>query len=285
MVESGPGTTGTPPPPTPHPAYGHPQQHPQPAPGYGYPQPPAQPAPPAADYGYPQLPAPQLVGWGGQVPYNPYPHNNGLGSTPPYGPGPYQEPPEPRRSKRSTALLVVVALVVALGAGGSVYALMKGGGNGSRTAAGSGGRATSAAPTTPGPSTGQPSSTGSASASAKPSGGDAVPSRYLGTWNASIDNSTGHNTRQLTIKQGKVGDPVLKLVADGPGYHCVFSADLTQRPGGDSPLTLGASTVTSGQPLSSCSPGAASEVTLLSDGTLQRVNTGNGEKLTYTKAG
>ncbi|MFE2419748.1 serine/threonine-protein kinase [Streptomyces hokutonensis] len=282
VVESQAGPTGTPPPPTPHPAYGHPQQHPQPAPGYGYPQP---PAPPAADYGYPQLPARQLVGWGGQVPYNPYPHNPGLGSTPPYGPGPYLEPQGTRRSKRSTALLVVVALVVALGAGGSVYALMQGGGNGGRTAAGSGGRATSAAPTTPGPTTGEPSTAKSPSPSETPSGGDAVPSGYLGTWNASIDNSTGHNTRQLTIKQGKVGDPVLKLVADGPGYHCVFSADLAQRPGDNGPLAIGASTVTSGQPLSSCSPGAASEVTLLSDGTLQRVNTGNGEKLTYTKSG
>ncbi|WP_427921650.1 serine/threonine-protein kinase [Streptomyces sp. cg40] len=285
VVESGPGPTGTPPPPTPHPAYGHPQQHPQPAPGYGYPQPPAQPAPPAADHGYPQFPARQLVGWGGQVPYNPYPHNNGLGSTPPYGPSPYLEPQEPRRGKRSTALLVLVALVVALGAGGSVYALMKGGGNGSRTAAGSGGRATGAAPTTPGPTTGRPSPTGSASDSATPSGADAVPSGYLGTWNASIDNSTGHNTRQLTISQGKVGDPVLKLVADGPGYHCVFSADLTQRPDGKGPLAIGASTVTSGQPLSSCTPGSASEVSLLSDGSLERVNTGNDEKLTYTKSG
>jgi hypothetical protein len=180
----------------------------------------------------------------------------------------------------------VAALVVALGAGGSVYALMKGGGNGSRTATGSGGRATSAAPTTPGPTTtgpttGEPSPTSSAT----PSGDGAVPSGYLGTWNTSIDNSTGHSTRQLTIRQGKVGDPVLTLVADGPGYHCVFSADLTQRPGGGSPLAIGASTVTSGQPLSACSPGAASEVTLLSDRTLQRVNTGNGEKLTYTKSG
>ncbi|MFJ9893728.1 serine/threonine-protein kinase [Streptomyces sp. NPDC091280] len=246
-----------------------PQQHPQPAPGYGY----------------PQLPGRQLVGWGGQVPYNPYPHNNGAAPTQPYGAGSYLEPREPRRSRRSTALLVLVALVVALGAGGSVYALMKGGGNGSRTATGSGGRATSAAPTTPGSADGQPSPTGSASAAAKPSGDDAVPSGYLGTWDAAIDNSTGHNTRQLTITQGTVGDPVLKLVADGPGYHCVFSADLTRKPGGDGPLRIGASTVTSGQPLSSCSPGAASEVTLLSDGTLQRVNTDSGEKLTYTKSG
>lgn len=161
---------------------------------------------------------------------------------------------------------------------------MKDGGNGSRTKAGSGGgAATSAAPTTPGPSTGEPSA--SPSPSATPTGDGAVPTGYLGTWNASIDNDTGHNTRQLTIRQGKVGDPVLTLVADGPGYHCEFSADLAQEPGGESPLAIGASTVTSGQPRSSCNPGSATEITLLSDSTLQRVSTSTGEKLTYTKSG
>lgn len=307
MVE-GPGGAATPPPgpaapPTPHPAYGYPQQHPQPSAAYGYPQQPAQPsaaygspeppAQPPAAYVSPEPPARQLLGWGGQVPYNPYPHNDGLGSTPPYGPGPlgatqrYGEPEEPRRNGRSTALLVTVALVVALGAGGSVYALMKGDGDSGGRTNGAGGRATSAAPTTPGATTGEPSPTDSSSASPSvtPSGDRAVPSGYLGTWNASIDNSTGHNTRQLTIRQGKVGDPVLTLVADGPDYHCVFTADLAQRPGGESPLAIGASTVTSGRPLSSCNPGSATEITLLSDGTLQRVNTSNGEKLTYTKSG
>ncbi|WP_369189293.1 protein kinase [Streptomyces sp. R08] len=274
------GAPRTPNPPAPHPAYGYPQQHPQPA-AYN-------PPPPPTAYGYPeqQAPARQLVGWGGQVPYNPYPHNHdvGLGPTPPYGPGPGGEPHAPPRNGRSTALLVVVALIVALGAGGSVYALMKDGGNGSRTKAGSGGgAATSAAPTTPGPSTGEPSA--SPSPSATPTGDGAVPSGYLGTWNASIDNDTGHNTRQLTIRQGKVGDPVLTLVADGPGYHCEFSADLAQEPGGESPLAIGASTVTSGQPRSSCNPGSATEITLLSDSTLQRVSTSTGEKLTYTKSG
>ncbi|MFD4561625.1 protein kinase [Streptomyces sp. NPDC058469] len=345
------GSTRTPPPQPPHPAYGYPQQHPQPsaaygdpqqpnqpsAPGssqpaaqpsgpygdpqqpnepsaygasrqpaqppaaYGNPQQPAQPsaangyaqppAPPSPADAYPQPPGRQLIGWGGQVPYNPYPHNGGLGATPPYGPGPvgvappYGEPQPPRRNGRSTALLVVVALVVALGAGGSVYALMKGGGNGGRTKAGSGGQATSAAPTTPGPSTGEPTPSRSPSPSATPAGDGAVPSGYLGTWNASIDNATGHNTRQLTIRQGKVGAPVLTLVADGPGYHCEFTADLAQEPGGESPLAIGASTVTSGKPLSSCNPGSATEITLLSDRTLQRVNTDSGEKLTYTKSG
>ncbi|MGH1554735.1 hypothetical protein ACRAWF_30860 [Streptomyces sp. L7] len=285
MVESQAGTTGAPPPPTPHPAYGHPQQHPQPAPGYGYPQPPAQPDPPAADYGYPQLPARQLVGWGGQVPYNPYPHNNGLGSTPPYGPSPYLELPGAapqqavdRAARRGRA---------GRRAGGGRFGVRADEGRRQRQPydgrfgrPGHQCRAHHAGSDHRGTVDGEipvPSAT--------PSGADAVPSGYLGTWNTSIDNSTGHNTRQLTIKQGKVGDPVLKLVADGPGYHCVFSADLAQQPGSDGPLAIGASTVTSGQPLSSCSPGAASEVTLLSDGTLQRVNTGNGEKLTYTKSG
>jgi len=292
------GATRTPPPPQPpHPAYGYPQQHPQPSAAYGDPQPdqPYQPtaygsAHPSPAAGYPQPPARQLRGWGGQVPYNPYPHNGGLGATPPYGPAPvgavppYGEPQPPRRNGRSTALLVVVALVVALGAGGSVYALMKDGGDGGRTKAGSGGQATSAAPTTPGPSTGESSASQSPSPSATPTGDGAVPSGYLGTWNASIDNTTGHNTRQLTIRQGKVGSPVLTLVADGPGYHCEFTADLAQEPGGESPLAIGASTVTSGKPLSSCNPGSATEITLLSDNTLERVNTSNGEKLTYTKA-
>ncbi|MFI6466807.1 protein kinase [Streptomyces sp. NPDC050528] len=282
------GATRTPPPPQPpHPAYGYPQQHPQPSAAYADPQQPAQHAQPADPYGYPQPPSRQLLGWGGQVPYNPYPHNGGLGATPPYGPGPvgavpmYGEPQPPRRNGRSTALLVLVALVVALGAGGSVYALMKDGSNSGRTKAGSGGQATSAAPTTPGPT----ATTGKPSPSATPTSDGSVPSGYLGTWNASIDNATGHNTRQLTIRQGKVGSPVLTLVANGPGYHCEFTADLAQEPGGESPLAIGASTVTSGKPLSSCNPGSATEITLLSDTTLERVNTSNGEKLTYTKAG
>ena len=271
------GATRTPPPPQPpHPAYGYPQQHPQPSAAYADPQ-----------QAYPQPPPRQLLGWGGQVPYNPYPHNGGLGATPPYGPGPagmapaYGEPQPPRRNGRSTAFLVVVALVVALGAGGSVYALMKDGSNSGRAKAGSGGQATSAAPSTPGPT----ATTGKPSPSATPTSDGAVPGGYLGTWNASIDNATGHNTRQLTIRQGKVGSPVLTLVADGPGYHCEFTADLAQEPGGESPLAIGASTVTSGKPLSSCNPGSATEITLLSDTTLERVNTSNGEKLTYTKAG
>jgi hypothetical protein len=48
-------------------------------------------------------------------------------------------------------------------------------------------------------------------------------------------------------------------------------------------LRVGPSTVTAGEPVSSCVPGAATELTLLPDGRLKRVSTGNGESLIYTK--
>ncbi|MFF4270251.1 serine/threonine-protein kinase [Streptomyces sp. NPDC001536] len=252
-----------------HPAYGHPQQHPQhpqqPQSAYGYPQQPQAPA-----YGYPSQP-------GAPSPYNPY---GGPGHTPPYGPGPGFPPaPEPqRRNGRSTAALVVVALVVALAAGGSVYALMNSDG-GDDDKAGPTPTPTASAPTTPGPTTPEPSPTPTTSAPAD--GG--IPAGYLGTWTSTIDNSEGSHTRQLTIQDGEVGDTVLSLVADGPDYHCVFEADLAETPADNGPLRIGPSTVTVGEPASSCSPGAASEVTLLANGTLERVNTSNGEKLTYTK--
>ncbi|MFG2478043.1 serine/threonine-protein kinase [Streptomyces fagopyri] len=262
------GFHGTPPPaapPAPHPAYGYPQQHPSLS------------GPPA--YGYPQ------GGWG--APPGSY------GSTTPYGPGAGPVPDllePPRRNGRSTAALIVVALVVALGAGGSVYALMRGG---SGTDDSKGTPATTAA-TTPGPTASGPSGSASASAptesSASPSApGGTVPEAFLGTWDASIDNTTGHNTRRLTIQQGEVGDTVLSLTADGPlgsgTYHCVFQAELTAAPAAGGPLRIGPSQVLSGEPLSSCTPGAASEVTLLPDGGLRRVNTGSGDALTYTKSG
>ncbi|MFD8126482.1 serine/threonine-protein kinase [Streptomyces mirabilis] len=269
------GADQTPPPgapPAAHPAYGHPQQHPSPT------------GPPA--YGHPQ------GGWGAPGSYGPTPSYGPGMPTTPYGPAGVPEPEPPRRSGRSTAALIVVALVVALGAGGSVYALMQGGpAKGTDDAKAS--SAASKSPSTPDSSPSSPS-TPSSSPSDSPSpqasqGGGAIPEGFLGTWDASIDNATGHNTRRLTIQQGAVGDTVLSLVADGPSgsstYHCVFRAELTAAPGAGGPLVIGPSEVTGGAPISSCSPGAASEITLQSDGRLRRVNTGSGESLTYTKSG
>lgn len=115
----------------------------------------------------------------------------------------------------------------------------------------------------------------------------AVPSGYLGTWTASIDNSRGHNTRSLTITQGEVGDTVLNLVATGPtdtgAYQCAFVATLAEQPSNAALLRIGPSRVTSGEPASYCTPGAATTLTLLPNGTLQRVTAGSGERLTYEK--
>ncbi|MFF3502454.1 protein kinase [Streptomyces sp. NPDC003247] len=285
------GAGGTTAPPA-HPAYGHPRPHPQSAP-----------------------PVPQTVPGPGPVPHNPYatagggpgatlPHSghapygnephpssgpHGEGPYPSYAPytpyGPYGDEPQepPRRSGRTTALLVVVALVVALAAGGSVYALMNGGGADS-TARPDPAPTASAPSTSSGTGSATPAASGGPSASpsaSEPAG--AVPADYLGTWATTVDGASGTDTRRLTLTQGEVGDTVLSLVAEGDSYHCEFTAELTQRPSSDGPLRIGPSTVTTGEPLSSCSPGAPTEVTLLSDGRLQRVNTSTGEKLTYTR--
>jgi hypothetical protein len=177
----------------------------------------------------------------------------------------------------------VIALVVALAAGGSVYALMQGGGD-DRADDGPGPtHSTGAPPTTPGPSP----TASRPDTSSSPADGT-IPTGYLGTWSTTIDNADGEHSRSLTIQQGEPGDTVLSLVADGPTkgggtYHCVFEGRLTTEPGSDGALKIGPSSVKTGQPRTACTPGAATEVTLLPDGTLQRVNTSSGERLTYTK--
>ncbi|MDT0406604.1 serine/threonine-protein kinase [Streptomyces edwardsiae] len=234
------------------------------------------PVPAPGPYGHPQQPA---YGY-------PYSGGHGPGQTPPYGPPPYlPAAPAPRRDSRSTVLLVVIALVVALAAGGTVYALMSGGDTGHRA----GGDPTTPPPTSAGATQGaasdDPSPTRQPSTSAPADG--TVPADYLGSWSTTIDNASGEHTRTLTIQQGEVGDTVMSLVADGPAgsgtYHCVFEARLTADPGSGGRLELGPSSVTVGEPRSACTPGAASTITLLSGDSLQRVNTGTGEQLTYTR--
>ncbi|MFJ5774970.1 protein kinase [Streptomyces sp. NPDC093094] len=261
-LPAAPGGQGAPP----HPAYGPPSSsYGRPQPGHG-----------GHGYGHPQAGAGH-----GPVHGGPGQGHGGLGPTL-YGP----PPPEPvRRNGRATAALVAVALVVALAAGGSVYALMNRGDDGA-----AGGDPTPApvtsAPATTGPATGDPTPASSGPTSSAPSDG-AVPQAYVGTWTAVIDNDGGRNTRVLTIGQGQVGDVVLSLTAEGPAgsgtYRCVFEAGLSEEPGADGPLAIGPSTVTTGEPASSCTPGGPTEITLLSDGSLRRVNTATGEELTYTR--
>ncbi|GAA3895280.1 hypothetical protein GCM10023084_55020 [Streptomyces lacrimifluminis] len=176
-----------------------------------------------------------------------------------YAAGRAQLAHRPGRSRLSVAL-GAAALVVALGAGASIVTQLNGDDDSPAT------------PASPTPT-------------ASPAG--AVPSGFLGTWTASIDNSTGHNTRRLTITQGEVGDRVLTLVADGPTdtgtYHCVFVATLAEQPANGTLLRIAPSRVTVGEPPSACSPGAASTLTLREDGTLERATTGSGGRLTYGK--
>ncbi|MET8770093.1 serine/threonine-protein kinase [Streptomyces sp. NPDC004658] len=253
-------------------------------PAYGVPQPqpayPPQPPYPRQPYAQPHPPHAQPVGHGYPPP----------GSTPPYGPPTVGVPVDAeRRNGRSTALLVVIALVVALGAGGSVYALMRNGGGTDDKGGGTVGPAPTATSGPPDDSGApSPSATQESSPSPSASAAGAVPDAYLGTWRTTIDNANGANTRELTIRQGEVGDTVLTLVADGPtegggSYHCVFEAELAEQPGAGGPLEIGPSTVTTGEPASSCTPGEATEVTLLPDGRLKRAKASGGESLTYTK--
>ncbi|MFE0809971.1 serine/threonine-protein kinase [Streptomyces sp. NPDC058848] len=250
--------------------------------------------PPAAPHGHAAAPvfgAPPpghhpYGGLGSTPPYGPPPHG-----TPPYGPPPYGPPHERSGRGRSTALLAVVALVVALGAGGSVYALMSGKDGGGRAG---GDPTTTATATTsqgqgenqdPTPDGSSPTTEADRPTTPAPREG-AIPTAYLGTWTTTIDNASGVHTRRLTIQQGEVGDTVLSLVADGPAgggtYHCVFEADLSTAPDTDGPLSIGPSTVTVG-PATSCAPGEPTTVTLLPDGSLRRVNNDSGESLTYTR--
>ncbi|MFI6722709.1 protein kinase [Streptomyces sp. R-74717] len=271
-VHTLPPMAGPPTPPTPAPA----PPHGPPSPAYGYPQLPAQPHPGQA-FG----PQQNYAGYG----YPPQQQQPGFGATPPYGPG-YPAVPQPgpepaRRGRGSTIALVAIAVLVAIGAGGSVYAFMNDRGpapNPSHTASDS--------PVTDDPSS--PDADPSPSDEKKNSDGP-IPAGYLGTWSGSIDNASGHSTRELVIQQGPVGRTVLTLTADGPldgggSYHCVFQADLTAEPSPTGPVEVGPSTVVVGEPMTSCTAGKPTRLTLLPDGSLRRENTDSGEQLTYTKA-
>ncbi|MFD4634163.1 serine/threonine-protein kinase [Streptomyces sp. NPDC058284] len=251
------------------PAYGYPQQHPQAA-AYGYPQYAQQQSAPPPGYG----PTP-AYGPGSTPPYGP-------GATPPYGPVP--PPGSPRRSGRSTAALIAVALIVALGAGGAVYAVMKGdstgtkGGHDRKNNAGSASR-------TPGPTSSTPDPT-SPSPSASDTEEGTVPDKYLGTWTGGLDTKTGHSTRELTLRQGEVGDTVLSVTADGPTdtggtYHCVFRGKLESASGDR--LLIGPTEITVGEPMASCTPGHPSVITILGNGKLRRADTDGSRELTYDK--
>ena len=228
----------------PHPAYGHPQQ---------YPAPPRQPMPPPTQA---SMPMPMQV----PVPHNPYAADAVAYGTPrgdhPDHPGhadDLQDPP--RRGRRSAVLLTVIALVVALAAGGTVYAFMNGDGTPARAPPRSARRPRHRTDRAPSPPRRPP-----------PPRHPPEEGRYpRTTWAPGPPRSTHGRRRHPAADPlpGRGGRHVLRLVADGDAYHCEFP----RPPAGPAPrvpLEVGPSTVTTGEPLSSCCPGEATEVTLLS---------------------
>ncbi|MGW6857271.1 serine/threonine-protein kinase [Streptomyces xanthophaeus] len=224
------------------------------------PVPPAPPTPPVA--APPPLP-----------PAAPAPTLSGHPTYPAFAP---QEAERVDRSRAaSTVFLLAVAVVVAVAAGGTVYAVM----NGSADPVPPGG-ATGAAPDPTRPTGGAgpsgPSGTARTGTPAPAPAPGALPEAYLGTWRA----TTGTQTWQLTLGPGVVGEPVMTLSVQDPAFACTWRAALRSAP---DPVELDASTVTSGAP-PTCSAGSWSLLRLLPDGSLRReLAGGSGTPLTYRK--
>ncbi|MGW2669611.1 serine/threonine-protein kinase [Streptomyces sp. NPDC001272] len=224
------------------PRFGPPPGH-QPPPGYpsvGYPSP-GYPSPPG--YLTPQFAVP--------------------------APGPAPAP-APRPAAGSTAFLVSIALVVAIAAGGTVYAVM----NSGRTSP----------PPGRAQSSGASSAGGGGAASASASGGQGngdkapgtLPTGYAGSWRATSGSASWH----LVLTPGAVGDSVMTLSVEDPGYSCSWRATLRSAP---DPVELGASTLVSGAP-PTCTPGGWSRLRLLPDGSLRRELDGSASApLTYDR--
>ncbi|MEU9579729.1 serine/threonine-protein kinase [Streptomyces chilikensis] len=228
------------------------------------------------------VPGPFAPGPSASGPHPPGPYAPGSHGSPPPGPTAVDRtpPPDSGGGARTAVVVAAATLAVALVAGGAVYGLMRGDDRRSRADGGTGTSA-SASPS--------PSASGAGPVTTETTGASrpgAVPEAFLGEWSAVIENASGSNPRRMTLSQGEVGDPVLRLVAEGPlagtssSYRCVFEADLAEAPGDGGGLRLGPSRVVDGAPLSSCSPGDPSTLTLTTDGSLDRRMT-TGDTLTY----
>ncbi|MBB1257108.1 serine/threonine protein kinase, partial [Streptomyces sp. OF3] len=243
---------------------------------------PHQPTPPPS-YGYP-----------------PQPHAH---RTTPYGAvGPYPRSGQPgagRGGGKNALLIAAVAVVVALAAGGTVYAVMNSGDRGgSATGAegpdGKGGDGTTGSGSEEsqgdrGPGGGSSSPDGEPTPTPEPSESgseespdtdDAVPSGFVGEWRAQFGTGSQVNTRAMSIRQGRVGERVMTLHGYGPDYSCRWTATL--RASGP-PLELNESQLVSGD-RTKCSPGEWSRLTLGGDGVLTRELVGSGgEPVTYRR--
>ncbi|MGW2275051.1 serine/threonine-protein kinase [Streptomyces yangpuensis] len=204
---------------------------------------------------------------------------------------PLEPEPPPRPWTASTAVLLAVAAVVAGLSAGTVYAVMSGAEDprppvtGPRTPATTGAGAVAGPVGGAGSTSGSGPGSGSASGSGSSGSGSAsasasalgaaptpvapvapvagsLPEAYVGTWQAVRGSQTWH----LTLARGAVGEPVMALSVQDPGFACAWTAPLRST---HDPVELDASTVTSGAP-PTCTAGGRSRLRLLPGGTLRR---------------
>ncbi|MFI2187312.1 serine/threonine-protein kinase [Streptomyces sioyaensis] len=229
-----------PPPPVPQGPVAGPAPVPVPHGPVAGPAPAPDPAAPSPAYGYPYVGGTQASGAEAYAP-----------------PPPAPAAPAPRRRGAVTALLVTAALVLVGAGAATAYALLdvQDHGAGSTEAKDSG--------------------SGKKGQGSAESG--SLPSAYLGTWETTT-GANGANILRLTVTQGKVGDPVLKMTISGSGYQCEFAATLKSA---GPPVRLGPSTVVSG-PAKNCLPGSSSSLELV-NGHLRRVTDNGRPPLSYAK--
>ncbi|MFB7173251.1 hypothetical protein ACFCYM_20865 [Streptomyces sp. NPDC056254] len=106
------------------------------------------------------------------------------------------------------------------------------------------------------------------SAPASPPGAGRLPEEYVGSWQA----VRGSQTWRLTLAPGGIGEQVMSLAVQDPGFACAWTAALRSA---TDPVELDVSTVTSGAP-PTCTAGSRSRLRLLPDGALRRELAGGG---------
>jgi hypothetical protein len=167
--------------------------------------------------------------------------------------------------RRRNALLTAVVALVVLAGGATAFIATRAGGGGSADNA----------PKPPG--TRPPATTpthGSGAADQE------LPAAMVGTWRTSFTSAgEGDNTRTLTIK----ADGSVELSGDSATYTCSWTMRVVSA---GPPVALSPSKVTSGEPISSCTAGDATTLTLVDATHLRRDNVDPGKApLTYQKVG
>ncbi|MFD4116805.1 serine/threonine-protein kinase [Streptomyces niveus] len=173
------------------------------------------------------------------------------GAAPTHQPTPQTQPPPSHKRGRMTML--IVALVVALSAGGVIYNLTSGSED-DRAGGDPSGPTTSPAGTSP--------------------GDRALPEKFEGKWTTELD---GNNTRRMNIHPGRVGDTLLYIVARGPktdgsgDYYCELESSLERVPDSGDSVTFGPAVVVfPEQPIKECEVNEPSTLKV-SNNTLHRV--------------